>query len=246
MSIKIRFVLLPFLALVLIGCTPGTQQAPLQQVQFIQEQERSIKTFGIGEIKIRPDTVRFEIVVHSEDKELATAKENNEEITQAVIAVLKKYEIPNEDYKEDYPRIITDAVGSKIYRYIIGKNIKVALRDLTKMEALFTEILGAGASQISAIRFQISGIDLYKEQALTLAIVDARNKAEAVAEELNQGIGGALIIEEIATTDENQSSYPGAFSPSGLEAEYFFNELNTLSFTEITIQSQVSVKFEFK
>ncbi|MBI5298579.1 MAG: SIMPL domain-containing protein [Chloroflexi bacterium] len=246
MSIKNKVTLLLVLALLLAGCTPTPQKETVQQVQVVQEQELSIKTFGVGEVKVRPDTVRFEVVLVVENKELAPAEQELEEKTQNIIAVLKEFSIPNGDFKEDYPSLTTDAVGAKVYRYILKQDIKVTLRDLTQLEALFSRLLQIEATQISAIRFQIADLDLFKEQALTFAIADARKKAEVMAEELGQEVGKALVVEEIELDEDYQPSYPQTVYSGGAGMEPLFNQLNALSFNEITVHAKISVKFEIK
>lgn len=247
MSVKNKVTLLLVIALLLVGCAPTPQKETVQQVQVVQEQELSIKTFGVGEVKVRPDTVRFEVILVTENQEQAPAEQELEEKTQNIIAVLKEFSIPNGDFKEDYPRLTTDAVGAKVYRYIMKQNIKVTLRDLTQLEALFSKLFEAGATQISFVRFQVADIDLFKEQALAFAVTDARNKAEVMAEELGQQVGKAMVIEEIELSDDYyQSNYPDSIYIDGGNMEPIYNQLNALSFNEITVHAKISVKFEIK
>lgn len=247
MSIKNIAILLLVVAILVAGCMSKPQQAQApQQIQIIQEQEKSIQTIGTGEVKVRPDLVRFVITVETAQKELTPAKEENEKITQAVLAVLKKYEIANDDIKEDYLKQEAQGSVSRVYLYKIQQNIKVTLRDLTKLEPLFTDILKAGAFQISSIRFQISNVDLYKDQALTLAVADARRKAEVMAEELGQEAGKALKISENNGYDTYQYEYSNAFMTNSLDSELAFADINPYAFNETSIHATVTVEFQLK
>ncbi|MFZ5879483.1 MAG: SIMPL domain-containing protein [Chloroflexota bacterium] len=232
MFVKHKVTLLLFFALLLAGCAPTPQAPQVQDIQVIQAQERSISSRGIGEVRIRPDAVRFTIIVKTDGSYLTAALENNEQATREVLALLKKYEIADADIETGQPDQ-EEGVFEPV-RYFVRQSITVILRDLTRFETLSTEILQGGVYHISEVRFLISNITPYKEQALSLAISDARSKAEIMAANIGRELG------EVLTIYDN----PGdQYSPK-LEAE--IPTSTSESFNELEIQVRVELVFQLK
>lgn len=246
MPVKNKVALFLIAAILLAGCT-SKPQPQVQDIQIVQAKERSISAYGNGEVKIRPDMVRFTINLENRQTELSAAKEENDKILQAILANLEKHGVLKSDIKEDYPTTEVDGVNSKIYGYIYRQSIKVTLHDLTKLEPLFYDVLEAGAYQISDISFQISNVDLYLEQALSLAVADAKKKAEVMGEELGIQIGEPLSVKEDSYTNpyETGSSYP-IITSNDIGTELYFEKLSEYEFKEIVILAKVLVEFQLK
>lgn len=247
MSIKNITVLLLIVAILLAGCTPKPQQAPQQQkIQIIQQQERSISAYGYGKVKVKPDLVRFIITVQTQKSGLSPAQEENEKATQDLLSILLKYEIASNDVKQDYLQQEKSGSDSKPY-FKIQRNIKVVLRDPSQIEPLFTEIFQARAYQISGIRFQVSNVVLYEQQALILAISDARAKAETMSTELGCEVGEVLTMSMDFThgfRGENRFM-TGRYEDNTLRMNDL-PDLVTQSGQEISIQYGVRMEFEVK
>lgn len=237
MSVKNKVTLFLITAILLAGCSP-TPQAPQQQkIQIIQQQERSISAYGYGEVRVKADVVRFIITVQTEKSGLSPALEENEQATQELLDILKKYGIASNDIKQDYLQQEKSGTDSKPYLKI-RRNIKVALRDLAQLEPLFTEIIEVRDYQISGVRFQVSNVVLYEEQALHLAISDARTKAESMAVELGRTVGETLTLR----TDLVPSS----------QGEYIFylryddNRIRTSDLPELISKSSQTLSISYR
>ena len=248
MSQKIQFFLIVCIAIAtgaLVFSALQPQASTVQEITIVQPEERSITVGGEGEVKARPDTVEFVIVVETTDKELPAAKIQNEKIALEIMNILQNHEIANKDINSDYLRVKTDAAGTRIYKYIVDKLIKVTLHDLAEMEPLFTDIQKTGVVQITEIHFSISQIQLYREQALQLAIQEAEKKAEIMARKAGMEIGKPFSIEENPVYRYGNQS-PETFSMDNLNIDYVFETMNSVAFAEITIEAQVTIKFELK
>lgn len=239
MLIKHHITLFLLFVLLMAGCAPAPQTLQVQDIQVIQAKERSISSQGSGEVRIRPDSARFTITVKTDESDLDIAIKNNEKMTLEVLSILNKYEIADADIEIGLPSQ-EEGVFEPV-RYFVRNNIKVVLRDLTKFEILFTEILRWKAYQISDVRFLISDITTYKDQALNLAVSDARNKAKIVATEIGREVGEVFTVYEV-----NQYGYETGIdwiSPN-LEAE--LPDAVSQSFNELVILVAVEVKFQLK
>ncbi|MBI5298581.1 MAG: SIMPL domain-containing protein [Chloroflexi bacterium] len=248
MFVKYNVRLLLFFALFLTGCAPTPQAPQVQDIQVIQAKERIVSAQGRGEVRIRPDAVRFTITVKTDGSELTTALEDNEKATQEALALLKKYEIADADIETDQPSQ-EEGVFEPI-RYFVRQNIKVILRDLTRFETLSTEILQGGAYHISEVRFLVSDPALYKEQALNLAVSDARDKAEIMAVEIERELGEALTIRELGEAltiyQVNGYLYERGTTRYGSNLEVELPDAVYQSFNELEIQIEVVVEFQLK
>lgn len=246
MSIKNITILLLVVAILLAGCTSKPQAPQQQKIQIIQQQERSISAYGYGKVKVKPDLVRFIITVQTQKSGLSPAQEENEKATQDLLSILLKYEIASNDVKQDYLQQEKSGSDSKPY-FKIQRNIKVVLRDLTQLEPLFKEIIQIPAYQISGIRFQVSNVVLYEQQALILAISDARAKAETMSTELGCEVGEVLTMSmDFTPAFQGEDRFmTGRYEDNTLRMNDL-PDLVTQSGQEISIQYGVRMEFEVK
>ena len=249
MSQKIQFFLVICIA-VAIGFlifTIRQPQAPIvQDIQITQPEKRSITVVGTGEMKVKPDTVEFVIVIDSDDKDLANARMQNEKTFLKVMAVLDSHAVEKKDINSDYLRISTEASNTRIYKYIVNKSIKVTLHDLTGMEPLLTDLQEAGVGQIKDMEFSISQLNSYYGQTLQLAIQVAEEKAKAAAAGMGLEIGKPISVLETPLTDQSTTIHYGDISSYSPEYLYLYSNLQSVSYTEITLKTQVTVTFELK
>ncbi|MEW5940233.1 MAG: SIMPL domain-containing protein, partial [Chloroflexota bacterium] len=230
MSQKIQFGLIVCIALAvaLMWARSSKEPAPpapvIQEIQITQAEDRSVTVYGKGEIKVKPDLMEFEILIQTTDKELDPAKAENDRILEEAQSIFEKYKISSEDVKTDILGIATDATTTRVYSYTTSRRIKVTLRDLTVIEALFTDLLHADVFQIGRISFQVSNLEFYKSQALREAIQSATEKAEIMAGEVGKTIGEPLTIEE-SPVDFYGVRYSDVIELSGHNLDYIFDDL---------------------
>lgn len=239
MFVRHKFILLLVFVLLLAGCAPTPQGPQVQDVQVIEAKERTISVQGVGEVRVRPDAVRFTITIKTDGSDLTTALEDNEKATQEALAILKKYEIADADIEISQPSQ-EEGIFEPVH-YIVRQNIKVVLHDLTKYETLFTEILRDKAYQTSEVRFLISDLTPYKEQALNLAVSDARDKAEIMATEIGRELGEVLTVYE-----ESLGGYENGIEWRSSNLEITVSDPTFQSFNELEFQVRVTLEFQLK
>ncbi len=239
-----RFILIGALSLFLLSCATPT---PIQELQVIQAEQRSITVTGIGEVNVAPDLAEVVFSVYTANKDLVAAKEENDEISRNVLEVLRNYKIKESDIKSDYLNIFPETSDStpEIYRYGVKNGFKVTIRDLSILEALITDILKAGGNRMAGIYFRVTDLELQQEKARELAIKSAKEKAIKMAGQLGQEIDSPLNI------TESPAVYPyGAIPFLALGRadynNYNFEELNVMAFGQITIKASVSIEFSLK
>jgi len=167
-----------------------------------QSQEtRLITVTGEAEVRVVPDEVILTLGVETWDKNLDTAKRQNDEIVNRVLALAAAYDIPPEHVQTDYigiePRYKDGYYEERDFvGYFVHKTIVITLRDLSSFEKLLSEALTAGVNYVQGIEFRTTELREHRDEARALAIQAAKEKATALAGELGQKVGEPLMIQE--------------------------------------------------
>jgi uncharacterized protein YggE len=117
-----------------------------------------------------------------------------------VLASAKETGVEDEHLKTDYLEIqprYKEARGQRTFLgYNVRKSVVVDLHDIGRFEVLLSAVLDAGANYVHGIDFRTSELRRHMDEARSLAIDAAREKAEAMAARLGQGIGQPISITE--------------------------------------------------
>ena len=211
----------------------------------------TVKVTGTAEIQVVPDTATLSFAVAKKDKSVAVAKKQNDETINRVVAVAKQFNIAATDVKTDYIRVKETTRREKIRNsdddytevfdgYQVSRNLVIKLRDISRFETFLTALLDAGVSDVDSVAFTSSELRKYKDQARAQAVRAAREKAEALAKEINQTIGKAVSIEE--------NDIDGYRSPASNISQNSFSidgdgNAETVSVGAISVKAQVEVRF---
>ncbi len=184
------------LALVVLGLTAWTQDSGEL------EETGQIAVTGEAEIRIVPDEVILTLGIETWDKNMEIAKGQNDAIVARVFALADDYGIAPEHVQTDYvsiePRYRSGYYEERDFiGYFVHKTVEITLRDLTKFEDILASALEAGVNYVHGIQFRTTELRKYRDEARALAIQAAKEKAEALAGELGQGVGDPTMIQEV-------------------------------------------------
>jgi uncharacterized protein YggE len=208
---------------------------------------RLITVAGEAEVKVAPDEVVFDVTVQTINKDLRLAKNQADDRLKKLIDLTRKYQIRAADVQTDYIRLEPRYRGNDESRLFIGysvrKDLIFTLRDVSHAEALLSELIELGISRINGVRFQTSELRKYRDQARSLAMKAALEKATALSAEIGQKIGKAYSIEEELPSrlGPGQNVYANnsiLVSDDATESE------GTLALGQIKVTARVTVKFE--
>jgi hypothetical protein len=88
--------------------------------------------------------------------------------------------------------------GKRVSRgYTASNSVEVRVDDLTSLGALMDAAVQAGATGVSAVRFDLKDRAGAEREALRLAVADARARADAAAAGANTRVAGIVRIEEL-------------------------------------------------
>jgi uncharacterized protein YggE len=215
-----------------------------------------ISVTGTGDVTAVSDIATLTVNL---TKDGNTAKEAqdllNGDITKT-LSYLKDAKIDDKDIKSEYgglnpkysynqPICINYPCPTKdptIIGYTATQSITIKIREVDNASVIRTGLAGLGITDISGPTFSIDNEDSFKDQARSLAITQAKTKAQVLAKELGVKLGHVVNFSE-----DNGNNYPvyakammaGAVTDSSVPAP-------TLPKGENKITSNVTITYEIK
>lgn len=207
-----------------------------------------IEVTGKAEMAIVPDLIYLEIVLSDKDNK------NKYSLDQIDKIMIKKLNEIGIDLSKDLS--VTD-FNSEFKKYwlsaddiILTKQYQLIVHDANTLQSIFKELQKLGISQISIEKVDHSNIEQYRKEVKTNAIKAAKEKAEGLANAINQAIGKALYIQEVdffspyIATNTIQNNIRGAQNSFG--QTLVDGNGPYIEFEKINLQYTILVRFELK
>ncbi len=170
--------------------------------------EGKIVVIGEGKVVTSPDIVEAVFAVETQAKTAATAAAENARITNAVISNLKQY-------KSGKGQLFTlgysispiygrdpGSTATKITGFRVLNSVKIITNKTDKTGDIIDAAITAGANRVNTLIFSISEREKYFLQALKMASLNAKKRAEAIADSLGiklKNIEEASIVDTYHT-----------------------------------------------
>lgn len=106
----------------------------------------------------------------------------------------------------------TEEAGQVLKGYRATTSLSITTQELDKVAALIQQAVSSGANQLSGIRFYVKDTDKLMEQALDMAVDDAKAKADRVAGRLGAKV---VSVKNISIYDNGVSMYSQPMYDSG-------------------------------
>jgi hypothetical protein len=212
-----------------------------------------ITVTGQGEVRVPPDEVVFTLGVESVDKDILVARKKTDDSVKEVLAIARRNSVKPEDVQTSQisiqPKYNTDdmdfeqrrGVKRELVGYQVSKTVAVILRDVSRFDALLTDVLKAGVTRLSNLQFRDSQLRRHRDQARAMAMKAAQEKANLMAREIGQSIGPAYSITETSVTPystSNMTQNVAGVAGSGSESEG-----SAIAPGSISVTAQVTVRF---
>ena len=209
---------------------------------------RLITVTGEAEVRVVPDEVVYDLTVQTLDKNLRQAKAQTDERVRRLVELTRRYGVEPRDVQTDYIRVEPRYRGNDETRLFVGysvrKDLVFTLRDVTKAEALLSEVIESGITRVNGVSFRTSQLRKHRDEARVLAIRAAREKAVALAGELGQKVGKAYSIEEEAPPSGRMMSQNASVNSFTIEGSDSSGSSGTLALGQINVNARVTVRFE--
>jgi len=205
---------------------------------------------GNAEIKVMPDIAAVYFRIETNGTNAGDASGKNSEIEGKVIAALlqqgfERDKITTQDYQNYEDFDYTD--NGKIslgWKAIHNIKIEMNAENISLAGNAIDSVVDNGAI-VDGINFELSNAkeNEYKKQAITQATLDAKSKAEGIAEGLGLKVGK---IVSISTSDFNYNPWPvyGGMVASTAMAEQAKAAVTTIQPGEQTVSASVSVTYK--
>jgi uncharacterized protein YggE len=217
---------------------------------------RSISVSGNAQVYVAPDIVQFLLAVETSDKTIAKAKATNDERVKQTLATAAKLGIDAKDTQTDRVTIEPYWDNSPSYGkpraqpdgYTVKRSIALKLRDVKRFEEVLTAVLDAGTNRVEGIDFQTSELRKNRDNARTMAILAAKEKAGALASQLGMKIGKPSSISESSGYGYSaaMSSRYGAMAQNAVSAGPAGEGSNGFAPGQIAVDATVSVTFDLE
>jgi uncharacterized protein YggE len=216
----------------------------------------TITVSGEGEVKAVSDIAEVSMSLSKEAKTSKEAQASLNEMITKTLSYLKEKAIEDKDIKSEYgglsPKYSYEQAycvsypcprDTKIVAYTATQNITVKIRDVDQANDIKTGLASIGITNISGPTFSIDNEDILKQEAKSIAIKDAKEKAKKLAKELGVSLGDIVSYSdnssngflyraksEMLSSDMNYSSAMPVVLPKG----------------ENSITSNVNITYEIK
>lgn len=177
-------------------------------------QEKPIPLINVnGEhiIKIEPDGANVNFMIISTNKDLQTAKKENDALVSKAIVFLKSQNIADKDLRttrvdlQPYNEYVKDEKPIQMYR--AQQSLAFKVKDLNKLTDLLSGLVDLGVNNIQSVQFTSSRLNELQDEARAKAMLDAKRKATILAKAVGQKVGNAFTINDNTSSNGN---YPRA------------------------------------
>lgn len=195
---RIRYGLV-FLLLLCLGTPLMSSSIALAQA----EEPRLISITASGSVWVTPDMATISVGIETTGTTARQAGEENNRLTERVLAVLQENEVAPEDVKtgtlslqpvyEDYERR-SPGETPKVVGYRVMHQLTIQVTKLSAVTGLLDAIIGAGATHVYGVEFTVANPERAYHQALRLALREANAQAMTLADELGVTLKGPKHI----------------------------------------------------
>lgn len=182
----------------------------LSSTVLAAEGDKKIVVNGKGVVRIKPDMAEISFTAISRDKNQRIALQNNNKKIDKIINGFKKFGVKDNDiYTEAVyisPEYSYNKDVPKLEGYTASNVVIIVVRDLSKLGSMINEGVNLGADSLDSINYKLSKPEEAYNNALALAIKNAKVKADKIAASTGVKIKSiGKITEKSEYSDFNES-----------------------------------------
>lgn len=178
-------------------------EVPVNRTTPPQSQEQGpgwIQVNGTGSVSVAPDRARVSFAVESQATTAAEASGANADVMDAVFSAIRaggfaglSLETFGYSLRPDYSNN-NDQRGRQISSYTAVNNVGATVEDVNGVGRVIDAAISAGANRVASISFFASDTEEARQEALAMAVRNARTEARIIAESLGYQLGAALEV----------------------------------------------------
>jgi uncharacterized protein YggE len=206
------------------------------QVTFVPDPTPRITVTGTGAAMAQPDMATVSLGVYVLDRDLRKGKSSSDVILKRLLQLTQTLGIAPDDVSSSVLNIgpeYSEAKPPEFLGYEVSRSVTVTLRDLSKLDQLVDQAIEAGANREFNVSLTSSREQQLRQEAMTLAIDDAKAQAARLASGFGARLGPVRLIN------------PGSGQAVRAAASAAFITYGHGTFAPGTIQFQADVSVTF-
>lgn len=222
--------------LLLIGCDSTTNQTPSA---ITSAQQEYIEVSGQGEIEASADRFQIRASADARGKETNALKAEVDEKIDAAISQLTALGITPSDIRALSLNIQPEwqwQPTRQLIGYQAQRELVVEIDSLATYTRALQALTDVGIANIRPGESRISNTDALANQALQLAVKNAQEKAQILAQSADRTLGKALVIQE--TGAHNRAPAPVMMMEASAKADSVYSAGTS------TITRHVNIRFQ--
>ena len=239
---KIRNIMKKLIIAAIIACTS------LSAMSQTADLRKKIEVNGSAETEITPDEIYIAISLKEYFKDNNNKKRVSiTELEKELQAAGVKAGIPKEDLMINNVSGYTDYWNKKKDpNFLASKQYKLKVKDLNSFNQIIAAIDPKGIASTYVESYNHSKIAQLKNDLRVKALLNAKEKATALANALGDKLGSALLIQDHNTDYNVQPVYRNYAMMAKAEVASDSMEPAEIDFKKIKLQYTVNVTFEIK
>lgn len=224
---------------IVLACSPRDGQ---QNIVISDSQTNGVEVSGTGEVNVSPDKAIITVGVKTQKTEASDAQNSNSQIMNNVLNAVKSKGVDentiktvNYDVNPEYNEAYT-----KIASFSVTNVIMFETTDVSKAGEILQAAGDAGANTNFNISFGLQDEKTAYNNALKLAVEDAKGKAQTIVDAAGKGLGDLLSIQE--------SNYSSTYSSNAMYDTEGLASGNSVPIEsgELTVVANVSVVYSVR
>jgi uncharacterized protein YggE len=204
----------------------GTKSASVPAPQIESPSvPRTITVVGEGVLSLKPDIATINVGAEARAGTAAEAKDMVDERMDSITSALQQAGVVNKDIqtssyyihyeREPVPVMGDMPVAETQGAYIVSNMVLVTIREVDIAGDVLDAAVQAGANQVHGVSFTVSDESAWRSQSRAEAMVDARERAQELAELAGVELGDVLTVSEIIGGVQYQGLMAGPMGGGG-------------------------------
>lgn len=208
-----------------------------------QQQIPQIHVIGNATTKVTPDLINWSIRVNNQGVQLNDVAKQHQNIVSNALNLIKQFAI-NEQSLQTTNMTFGEKTkyqqNNRVHDgYFANTQISFSLLNTDQYQKLWMKLSAIPEVSISSVNYDSSKKEQLQASTRLAALQNAKQKASAMAAELNSSLGEPLTIAEMGT---NNGAHPPMLASAKFSTEMADNS-SSLETGQLTITMQVSVSF---
>lgn len=221
---------------VISGCSPVAAQSSNGQLTPVP----TIHATGEGRLEAMPDKATIMFGVETRARNPAAAGAANADRMTTIRAALRQAGVPDSAIRTSrYSVHLQMGRNESDTTYVASNMIMVETRTLDAVGRLIDTVLGAGATNIGSLQYDLVDRSQMESEALAAAVADARRQAEVMAQAAGGRLGELLDL----------GTQPGQYRPYFAEDQVMRMSAaaapTPISAGSVTVTASVTARWRF-